>query len=451
MNRPSARNKTRQAPLPRNIYRRTPLPGRSRYQPQPDVTCGIKSKCGACKYVNLDYLASLADKRQAGEQILADAGVLAGAKLLAPEASPRPLGYRSVFKLAVRPARHDAVAHRFPSESPEAPAPRFAIGLFAAGSHDVVNMDECPLHTPPLHALLADLRRELEASPLTPYDETNQTGTIRYIAARAAHLTAEVMLTFVVTSPHKAELRTIVTNLQRRGHNINSAHMNLNSESGNAIFGAETIRLAGTDRLRERLCDLDFEVGPTAFFQVNPWQAINLYRRIEAIAGATKGLSSKGAPAPAPVAWDLYCGTGQISLLLARAGYRVLGIEENPHAVNDARANARKNHLSDNATFLAARVEDSQPLLPSWSQSPELIVANPSRRGLAEETRRHLAILLAANPTARFLYVSCDVTTLARDLRALADLCAFQVRQIEPFDMFPQTDNMEWLAVMSRG
>ncbi|MGL1446785.1 hypothetical protein ACSTJA_23985, partial [Vibrio parahaemolyticus] len=82
------------------------------------------------------------------------------------------------------------------------------------------------------------------------------------------------------------------------------------------IFGAETQRLAGTERLRESLCDLAFEIGPTSFFQINPWQAINLYRRIEGIAGSVVK--------PAPVAWDLYCGTGQISLILARQGYRVL-------------------------------------------------------------------------------------------------------------------------------
>jgi 23S rRNA (uracil1939-C5)-methyltransferase len=128
----------------------------------------------------------------------------------------------------------------------------------------------------------------------------------------------------------------------------------------------------------------------------------------------------------------------------------VLGIEENPSAVHDAQANARRNKLDVRAEFLAARVEDAQEQLPRWAATPSLIVVNPSRRGLAEGTRRHLARLLVNEPQARFMYVSCDVETLARDLKVISELSGFQVRQVEPFDMFPQTDNMEWLAVLNR-
>ena len=439
--------KSRQAPLPRNIYRRTPLANRSgsnRFAPRtPEPACGMKSQCGACKYVNQDYSEGLQAKFQAGVAILQEAQVLSKSRVLAPVPSPHPLAYRSLAKLAVRPARPNAIGFA-QSYSPEGErlVNRFGIGLFASGSHDIVDMDSCPLHTQPIKNLLYDLRSELNRSPLTPYDEQRHTGQVRYIAIRAAHLTGELMITFVVTEPLKVELRRLISSLQRRGHKINSVHMNLNTEPGNAIFGGTTIRLAGSERLRESLCDLAFEVGPTSFFQVNPWQAINLYRRVETVAGAATGR--------APVAWDLYCGTGQISLVLARLGYRVLGVEENDAAVKDAEANARKNRLADSATFLAARVEDAEDLLPSWSQSPSLIVVNPSRRGLAESKRKHVARMLANQPQARFLYVSCDVNTLARDLKVICELSGFQVRQVEPFDMFPQTDNMEWLAVLNR-
>lgn len=414
---------------PRNIYRR-PETAASRQ----DTLCGIKAACGACKYVNLDYQASLNEKHKAGLGILEKAGVLAGARILPPVASPRPFGYRSLFKLAVRPS------HAKP-KTPEDVAPRFDIGLFAQGSHDVVNMDECPLHAEALKNLLRDLRVELEQSPLTPFDEKTHTGQVRYLTARAAHLTGELMLTFVVTEPVKTELRRIVDALRRRGHKVNSAHMNINAEKGNAIFGGETTRLAGTDRLRERVLDLDFEVGPTSFFQINPWQAINLYRRVEQIAGPASG---------AKVAWDLYCGLGQMSLVLARLGYKVLGIEENPEAVVAAQDNARKNKLSEKAEFIAARVEEAQTKVPLWARAPELIVVNPSRRGLAEQTRLEIAGLLKTYPQSRFVYVSCEVETLARDLAEIKAATGFHVRQIEGFDMFAQTADMEWLAVLTR-
>jgi len=453
MKRPGLRKSRPQGTLPRNIYRRQPLVRRpGMVQPEHLTTepvCGIKALCGACKYVNQDYKDGLNGKFQAGLKTLEDSGVLRLARVLPPVASPRQLGYRSVFKLAVRPASQSQTyaprsLDRVSDDNGvvvEVPN-RFAIGLYAAGSHDVVDMDSCPLHTPPLEALLRDLRGELNSSALTPYDEASKTGQVRYITARSAHLTGELMVTFVVAEPLKVELRQLVANLQRRGHRINSAHMNLNADTGNAIFGPKTSRLSGAERLRERLCDLDFEIGPTAFFQVNPWQAINLYRRIELIAGAPSVAGQ--------VAWDLYCGTGQISLMLARQGYRVLGIEENPGAIADARLNAKRNHLEPTAEFIAARVEDASELIPNWAASPNLIIANPSRRGMADSTRRHIALLLANNPQARFVYVSCEVASMARDIKILCDLSGFQLRQVEPFDMFPQTDNMEWLAVLSR-
>ena len=438
---------------PRSVYRRDPAAFGLRTADTRAVVgetpaCVIKALCGTCKYVNLDYKTNLEAKYQAGVRLLRDAGVLQVAHILPAVESPRALRYRAYFKLAVRPipvavpqtpqSLTAEPRQLLPLETPK----RFAIGLFEPGTHKVINMDDCPLHITPLRRLLVDLRQELDASPITPYDEATGEGQLRYIAARAAHLTSEIMLTFVVTKTMKQDLRALTQRLIRRGHKINSVHMNLNSSPGNAIFGQETSRLAGSDRLRERLCDLDFEVGPTSFFQINPWQAINLYRRVEMIAGQVQGKDT-------PTAWDLYCGSGQISLLLARQGYRVLGIEENPLAVNDAKANARKNRLVERTEFVVARVEDSESTLPNWAKAPALIVANPSRRGIAESTRAHLTWLLSQSPLARFVYVSCNVETLARDLRELTR-SGFSVRQVEAFDMFAQTEGLEWLVVLTR-
>jgi 23S rRNA (uracil1939-C5)-methyltransferase len=215
--------------------------------------------------------------------------------------------------------------------------------------------------------------------------------------------------------------------------------MNIHAGSGNAIFGEVTQRLSGNDRLRERLCDLNFEIGPTAFFQVNPWQAALMYRRVEQLAG----LASPGG-----VAWDLYCGIGQISMMLARQGFRVFGVEENPAAVEDAKLNSRRNGLDERTTFLAARVEDSETDFPAWARKPEVIVVNPSRRGLHESARSHLAHVLRQSPDTRLIYVSCEVETMARDLAAMRH-AGFRLRQVEAFDMFAHTDNLEWLAVMT--
>ena len=141
------------------------------------------------------------------------------------------------------------------------------------------------------------------------------------------------------------------------------------------------------------------------------------------------------------VAWDLYCGIGPISLLLARQGYRVLGIEENPKAVRDAVENAKRNRLT-NASFVSGRVENILPMLPTWAIAPSLIIANPARTGIASAARQTINGL-----ACRILYLSCNIETLVRDL---GDLTASgrRVRHVTAFDMFAQTDNLEWLIYL---
>lgn len=412
---------------------------------QPDRGCRVEGGgCGSCVLVNSSYEPALQAKFTKGLRHLEAANLLGTAQILGVNEAPRRLGYRTLVKLAVRPK---ASLARRPSMDPSRDSltdplmDRFAIGLFEPGSHVVMDqIEHCPIHAPALRWMLRDLRRALNESPLQPWNETTGQGDVRYLVARSSHMTGEIMLTFVVrdASP-KVHLQRIISRLKREGHKLASTHMNINAEVGNAIFGQESVRLTGNDRLRERLCDLSFEVGPTAFFQVNPWQAAMMYRRVEQLAGAAS---------PGGVAWDLYCGIGQMSLIMARQGFRVFGVEENEAAVADAALNAKRNELSERTGFLAARVEDSETALPAWAQKPEVIVVNPSRRGLHEGARAHLAHVLRQNPDTRFIYVSCEVETLARDLAALRH-AGFRLRQVEAFDMFAHTDNLEWLAVMT--
>ena len=278
------------------------------------VDCRMAKECGACHYINQDYKGSLQTKYDLSLNHMKDRGLLENVELVAPVVSPRPLHYRTHAKLAVRRSKEEGK--------------KFAVGLFKRESHAVVALNNCPLHRKTINWLLRDLLVELENSPIEPYDEKTGEGDLRYIAIRASHLTEELMLTLVMTNDsHKIYLKNMIMTLRNKPHIISSVHININTESTNKIFGSISKRLVGSDRLREELCGLSFQIGPTSFFQVNPWQAENIYRRVEQIAG--KSVSGG-------VAWDLYCGTGQISMLLAQSGFRTLGIEENPQATRDA-------------------------------------------------------------------------------------------------------------------
>lgn len=397
-----------------------------------DILCNISEACGSCEYINGDYNKGLQAKHNHGLAALKD--VIAKAHVAAPVGSERKAGYRTLAKLAVR------APVNAPAETAEGAPNRFAIGLFAPGSHDVVAIGRCPVQRHTINSFVEELTYELNYSKLAPYDEVAHTGDLRYLVVRASHLTEELLVTYVIRDPSAtATLKAMTQILKKRGHRIRSAFVDINDEKTNAIFQHQTKRIVGLERFRMRVCELDFEMGPTSFFQINPWQAETIYRRIEALCSRYEG----------QVAWDLYCGLGQISLVLARAGMKVFGMEENPAAIEDARRNGDanlKNH-GEKPTFVAGRVEDGLSLIPDWAQKPDVIVVNPSRRGLQPTVCALIKGKLEQYPDCRLIYVSCEVTTLARDLALITDGGRF-VRQVESFDMFPHTTNMEWLAIV---
>ena len=438
---------SRSAPMSSQVIRKSPFRGRMHKGLVDDSTsneqCHQKKACGSCVYINEPYVPRLKEKHAAGIAHLKELGQLGSSRIIDPLPSPTPLHYRTVFKLAVRPAiippRGSSFGYspRYGNRN-EKPR-RFSIGLFERGSHRVsVDMTQCPIHTKELTQLLIELQHELENSTLDPWDESKGTGDVRYVVARSSHQTGEIMLVWVVSKPQKAELIRITQKLRRQEYKINSTYMNVHSGSGNAIFGDEMIHLTGSEGLRETICDLRLELRPRSFFQVNPWQATQLYRRVEIHASA----GSRG------VAWDLYTGTGQIGLLLARMGYKTLGVEEVEDAVKDANANAIRNELQEKFIGMTARVEDAVFSFPEWAKDPSLIVVNPSRRGIHESARMQILAALRRNPTAKLIYVSCDIKTLTRDLADLQQATQ-KLKQIEAFDMFAQTDQMEWLAVLA--
>ncbi len=405
----------------------------SRHKPKDGSTklvCRIAKTCQACKYINQSFESRLQEKYQNGIDHLKRLNLIDGAQVEPVVGSPKSLEYRCHAKLAVRPSSQ-ALNTKDTNQ-------RFAIGMFQPNSHKIVDISFCPLHRQSINRLIKDLKPALEASSLEPYDEASHQGDLRYLAIRASHLTEQLMVTFVCTSDvKKHELKAMVLKLRNLGHTISSAHVNVNGERTNTIFGTLSKRLAGADRLREELCNFSFEIGPTSFFQVNPWQAELIYRRVAHIAGQDNGHS---------VAWDLYCGTGQISMLLAQGGFNTIGVEENPQATRDAQKNVVRNQIENPPQFLSGRVESVSEYFPSWAEAPKLVVVNPARKGLSAEVREFLKETMKKHGP-RVIYVSCEMETLARDLEELMKT-GKKVRQIESFDMFPHTEKMEWLAVL---
>lgn len=314
------------------------------------------------------------------------------------------------------------------------------IGLFAPGTHQIIDAASCPTQYASINRVLYDMKQELILNQIKGYHEASHQGDLRYLCVRANHLTDELMVTFVVTSlAQKAVFKQILKNLRLKGHKIASGYLDLNSKVGNHIFGFDTYHLIGKTHLRESLDQLLFEVSPTSFFQINPWQAKDIYLRICELAGPPT--------ARIKTAWDLYGGIGQIGLFLARLGYQVNSIEEVKSAAKDANKNARMNALEHLFESKSGKAEDLTHELLSSDGRPDLIVANPSRRGLDASTLGLIADCIEEG--SLFFYLSCNLATMLRDLDVLKKR-QNKLLQLEAFDMMPHTEHLEWLGVVKK-
>ncbi len=331
--------------------------------------------------------------------------------------SPYQFGYRTRAKLAVRRVNGKIV-----------------IGLYRPETHDVFDTSACPVHPEPVNELIQFLREAIERLEIAPYDEVQDRGQLRYIDIRYSLWQKQVVLTLVTRHMHFPQARDLVFHLERKFSFLTGIIQNIHDKPGNVIWGDRFHPLRGRDTLLERVGPFRIIVPVNAFSQVNPPVARRLYET----ALEWANVESK------EIALDLYCGIGPISLYLASKAQLVIGIDENEGAVNTAKQNARRNGYHNCRFFAGDAAEKLRELTLSLPQI-SVAVVNPPRKGLSPEA---FAALINTG-AARIVYISCDPTTLARDLdRFLGE--GYIVKKVQPFDMFPQTEQVETVALIER-
>lgn len=372
--------------------------------------------CVPCPLSGIAYGEQLRVKhRRVVEHFAAHPGV-AGIAVPAVVGSPRVFGYRNHAKLVARRARRGVL-----------------LGVYRPGTHQVVDVSGCPVHQDPIPAVLASLRRELEVAAVPTYDERTASGWLRYVVVRSSAWKREAQVLLVVRDRSWPGEPGLVQRLGRvRG--VASVVLNLNPSPGNVIFGDRFVSVWGEPALIERVGGLRLKSSPGAFLQANLAAARRVYERVGAWAAAQ----------PEEVAVDLYAGVGAISFHLAAMAERVVGIEASATAVRDARQNVRLNGYH-NVRFVAAPAAQGLALVAGEEPRIDVIALNPPRKGADSATREALC---AAAPT-RIVYVSCDPVTLARDLDWLVAR-GYRVTALQPFDLFPQTEHVEVVALLRR-
>jgi 23S rRNA (uracil1939-C5)-methyltransferase len=376
-----------------------------------EPSCPHYPQCVGCGLIGVSYGEQLKRKRAAVAAAFGAAGV--DVEIPKVVGSPRVFEYRNQVKLVARRTRHGVL-----------------LGVYKPGSHEVVDIAQCAVH----HALVARAVSAVHAllteHEVPIYDEHSRAGWLRYVAVRASlwRRTAQVIL--VVRDRSYRGERRLISDL-RRQRGVSSIVVNENDSPGNVIFGPRFDAVTPSGSLMERIGPLRIKTRAGSFTQANVQVARRIYAHVVEVA----------EPRPSDVVVDLYSGSGVIALHFAPNVALVYGIESSPHAVLDAKENLRVNGIH-NARFYrgsaGAVLDELAPELPTV----DLITLNPPRKGADEETRR----AVVATTPRRVVYVSCNPDSLARDTEWFA-AHGYGLESVVPFDMLPQTDHVECVAV----
>jgi 23S rRNA (uracil1939-C5)-methyltransferase len=383
-----------------------------------DPPCPYFGRCGGCRLQHLAYPAQLAFKTKQVRDCLERIGDVAGFELRPILPAPDPYGYRNKMEFTIA-----------------ASADRAIVGLHEADRYDaVIDIERCLLQSETMNALLDEMRRQVIARGLPVWDGATEQGLLRFVSLREGRRTGEAMVNIVAASPDVERLGPLADAMRARTPAIASVVLNVNAKKASVAVGTEEHVLLGREVITESLGGVTFQVSANSFFQTNTVQAERLFALVEA------ACESQGHE----TIIDLYSGTGAISLLVARGCRRVYGIEVAPAAVADAVRNARANGI-DNCTFLTGEVRHVLPALMAEGVRAETVIADPPRAGFHPKA---LATLAALAP-ARIVYVSCNPSTLARDVGDLVRR-GYRLEWVQPVDMFPQTPHIEAVARLRR-
>ena len=307
-------------------------------------------------------------------------------------------------------------------------------GFYAQGSHRIIDMDACLIQHERNDEVVRHIKRIGTELGITAYNEESGRGLLRHVVVRTGFVTGELMVVLITNGTHIPNKDQWIAGIRTALPAVNSIVQNVNTRDTNVIFGDETRTLWGSDVIYDELDGIRFAISARSFYQVNPEQTVALYRKAVEYAGLTGQ----------ETVIDAYCGIGTISLFLARQAGRVYGVEIVPEAIEDAKRNAELNGI-ENADFEAG---PSEVVIPRWREegiAADVIVVDPPRKGCDPAL---LDTIIRMQPE-RVVYVSCNPSTLARDLRVLED-GGYKTVEVTPVDMFPHTTHVECVVGICR-
>ena len=380
--------------------------------------CAIYKRCGGCKLQHASYKAQLDFKWDRVKDCVSKIGKLDPSIVKYPLGMEEPWRYRNKVQLPIGLINGEV-----------------KIGFFAPRSHDIIDMESCLIQDEIGDKVVKLTREWIEKFNIRPYNvdgEYDEKGIVRHIMIRRGFTTNEVMIVLVTNEeklPHKEEfVDLMVKNIP----GIKSVIQNINSKKTNVILGLESKTLWGEDTISDYIGDFRFNISPLSFFQVNPTQTEVLYGKALEYANLTGNEE----------VFDAYCGTGTITLFLSQKAKKVYGVEIIPQAIDNAWINAKENKV-ENVEFFVGESEVVIPDLINKGVKADVVVVDPPRKGCDKK----LLDAITNIDAKKIVYVSCDPSTLGRDLKVLEEN-GYKTLEVQPVDMFPNTAHIENVALL---
>ena len=375
-----------------------------------EAKCPIYKQCGGCQLQHLQYEAQCRYKEDIIKQAMTKFKPQNYENFVYKQSidMDNPWFYRNKLQFQARNFQNHTV-----------------LGLYAMNSHKLIPIDNCLIQQSITQKIANTVQKLLNKYKLSIYNEKKHRGWFRTLMVRIGFKTNECQVVLITTNRDFPSKKLFIDELVNQHPEIVSIMQNINNEKTSIIMGDKTINLFGKDSIEETINNVTFDLAAKSFFQLNPIQTAKLYNAVQEAIELHKN----------DIILDAYCGVGTIGLSMAHKAKKIIGMDIVEQAIDNAKYNAKRMNLTN--TYY--QTGDATDLIPKWlpKYKPTGIVVDPPRTGLGEK----LCKTLVKNPISKMVYVSCNPSTLAKDLVILSQ--AYDVKFLQSIDMFPHTARVE--------
>lgn len=382
-----------------------------------DSDCRTYKRCGGCNLRHVKYDETLKIKQNL-VQSLVNKTLKNKIKVKETIGMENPYYYRNKAQFPIGKDKENNVV----------------MGVFANRTHEIIPIEECFIQNKETQKLAKFILEFIKENNISVYDETSRKGLIRHIVTKIGIKTNEIMCIIVINGKEIPKEKELTMQIIKKFPNVKTIVKNINTKNTNVIMGEKNEKIYGDGYIEDKLGEYTFKISPHSFYQVNPIQAEKLYSIGVEAANINKE----------DVVFDLYCGIGTISLFMAKYAKKVYGVEIVEQAIKDAKENAKINNIK-NTEFIAGDTKlILDDLINNKNIIPNVVMVDPPRKGL---DNRSVENILKIMPN-RFVYISCNPATLVRDLAKFEEM--YEIKSIQPVDMFPFTAHVECVCVLNR-